>query len=228
MLVFSWVVMLFHSLKLGFFVMSWLTDRFGLAYRDFIGDVAERRIPADLPMLNAVLDAFHRKIDGHLQGEGRGCVMPEFGGIYWDVEETAFLTLSENFAAFFAELEVVVSDMLQRRGITFDPEELAEVIRYQSLRTPRRVAAETVAQHRFAFNLPEYFDAYFTDAPVTVRRSPQHLAIEHKDYGADKPSFARETILWGRKSGLMLTRVSWRDGTTEITGGISARESVAV
>ncbi len=227
MLVFSWVVMLFHSLKLGFFVMSWLTERFGLAYRDFIGDIAERHFPADSKLLNDVIDAFHRKIDGHLQGEGRGCILPEFGAIYWDVEETAFLNLSADFSAFFAELEVAVSDMLRRRGIAFDAEELAEVMRYQSLRTPRRLASETVAQHRFAFNLPEYFDAYFTETPVLVRKEPQTLAIEHKNFGGDKATFARETILWGRKSGLMLTRTAWQDATSAAASA-PVRESIAI
>ncbi|MFI5023542.1 MAG: B12-binding domain-containing radical SAM protein [Alphaproteobacteria bacterium] len=211
MLMFSWTTMLLHSLKLGFFVMSWLVERFGIAYSDFLSEIAEGRFRRDLPLMRAVVEMFERKVAGHLAGEGRGCALPRYGEIYWDTEEAAFLEISEDFPRFFAELKVVAADFLRRRGVAFDAEELAEVVLYQELRMPRFERREPVTTHRFAYNLPEYFDTYFGDSPTPLERAPQLLAVQHKDFNASKELYARETILWGRKSGLMMTATSWSD-----------------
>ena len=211
MLIFSWTTMLFHSLKLGFFVMSWLVERFGIAYSDFLSEIAEGRFSRDLHMIRAVVETFERKVAGHLAGEGRGCALPRYGDIYWDTEEAAFLEISEDFPRFFAELKILAADFLRRRRMAFEAEELAEVVHYQELRMPRFERREPVTTHRFAYNLPEYFDTYFGDSPTPLERTPQLLTVQHKDFNASRELYARETILWGRKSGLMMTTVSWND-----------------
>ena len=42
--VFSWMVMLMHSLKAGFFIMGYLARRFGLSHTGFIRFIAEARM----------------------------------------------------------------------------------------------------------------------------------------------------------------------------------------
>ena len=66
-------------------------------------------------------------------------------------------------------------------------------------------------EHRFNFNFPEYFETCFRAEAQPLTVEPQILTVYNpRDYQGDKADYARETILWGRNSGTMLTDVSWR------------------
>ena len=118
--------------------------------------------------------------------------MPGYAPIYWDEEEASFLRISENADAFYAEFLKMAEE--------FSGCDLSEVVRYQRMRIPPIESRS----HKFSNNLPEYLekimteDIKLTDGPMTMRVIP-------KTY-ADKAQFAKETILWGRKSGTMLTK----------------------
>ena len=211
MLMFSWVMMLLHSLKLGFFVLAYLADRYGVRYSDFLSYVSFREFPRNTgAMIRNELAEFDRKIDRLLAGEGRGCTMPDHGGIYWDEEEASFLRLSEDFDRFFGELLEILRAFLKDRGIKFDDDELVEVVRYQRMRVPTPTPP-AITQWAFSRNIPGYFDAYFGTSPVPLKPTAQVLEVHPVDYDGDQKRFARESILWGRKSGLMLTKVRWFD-----------------
>jgi putative methyltransferase len=210
MAVFSWVTMLLHSLKLGFFLMAYLADRLGVRYGDLLDYLSRAGFPADTgPILRAEIGRFEAQLDRLLAGDGRGHHLPEFGNLYWDEEEASFLRVSERLDEFYGELGAVVRAFLAARGIAWDEAELAEALRYQRLRIPTRHPSGPTAA-RFAFNFPEYFEARFRSVPVRLRRVPQILTVTHRDHGGDRVRYARETILWGRKSGTMLTDVAWR------------------
>ncbi|GAB4145796.1 MAG: hypothetical protein Fur0037_13760 [Planctomycetota bacterium] len=207
-LVFAWVTMTMHSLKLGFFAMAWMVERFGIAHSDFLRFLAEERFDAmDHPRIHAAIATFHRKIDKLLLGRGRGCVLPGYGDIYWDEEEACFLRLSRNFDAFYDELRDLMIDFLEERKIEFDLDELDEVVRYQSLRIPRPAGRIRIAA-RFERNLPSWFERLFSTEPIPLAMEPKTVEFVQPDFENDLPRFARESILWGRKSGTMLTRVT--------------------
>ena len=44
---------------------------------------------------------------------------------------------------------------------------------------------------------------------VKLKKSNQTLKLELRDYSGDKKSFARETVLWGRKSGTMCLSIDY-------------------
>ncbi|MCA8965319.1 MAG: radical SAM protein [Planctomycetes bacterium] len=207
-LVFSWVTMTMHSLKLGFFVIAWLVDRFGIRHSEFLeflasGDFDE----ADFPRISAEIRTFERKVEALRQGRGRGVVMADHGGIYWDEEEASFLRLSRNFEAFYEELRDLTVEFLDRRKVEFDTRELDEVVRYQSLAIPRP-SGRTETTATFECALHDYFTALFSTEPQPLRVAPQRVLVQQPEFAGDLPRFARETILWGRKSGTMLTRMA--------------------
>ena len=63
MLVFSWVTMLLHSLKLGFFALAYLADRYGVRYSDILSYIAFGEFPRDTgEIMRDELGEFDRKI----------------------------------------------------------------------------------------------------------------------------------------------------------------------
>jgi len=206
-LVFSWVTMTMHSLKLGCYVIAWLVDRFGVKHSDFLEFVARGQFDgAEFPRCAQEIATFEQKIERLRQGEGRGCVMPAYGDIYWDEEEASFLRSSTDFDAFYAELRDLTIEFLEQRGLPFDLHELDEVIAFQSLAIPRP-AGRTVSYARFERNVLDYFTALFRTEPIALVAAPCVVEATQPDFAGDLPRFAKETILWGRKSGTMLCKL---------------------
>ena len=213
MLAFSWMVMVMHSLKLGFFVMSWLAERFGVRYSAFILALLDAGHSGRFPRLGAMTAIFDTMIERIMAGEGRGCILPNYGKIYWDVEEAAFLKMSEDFPAYFAELGTITTEFLAARGgeanpAELAPDELADVLRYQALRIPE-AGGVTASNHHFTYDLPNWFDRLFDEDRPVLTRTPSTLEVLPREFGNNLERFARETILWGRKSGTMLTNVRY-------------------
>jgi 2-(S-pantetheinyl)-carbapenam-3-carboxylate methyltransferase len=205
---FSYVMMLFHSLKLAYYVMILMLDRYGVKMSAFIEHVASRRF-AGKPLLTRELDFYDEIIARMMErGEHRGTVLPEYGDIYWDVEEASFLRLTRDGMAFYDELVGLVYDFLYDAGIEYDAALVSQAVLYQEMRIPSQcqVAAGEVI---FNWNLPEYFDRRFSSSPVPLVERVSSMTVTPVRWGGDLRRFARESILWGRKSGTMLTPVSY-------------------
>lgn len=218
-LVFSWVTMTMHSLKLGFFVLAWLVDRFGLRHSDFLEFVSRADFDAgEFPRLAAEVRTFEDKIERLRAGEGRGCVLPAYGDLYWDEEEASFLRLSADFDGFYDELRALVVEFLERRGAALDASaivELDDVIRYQSLAIPRP-SGRTSPEATFQTAVHDYFEALFSTTPTALAATPCRVRATQPDFAGDPLRFARETILWGRKSGTMLTKMTVVDDAVPV------------
>jgi len=210
-LIFSWVTMTMHSLKLGFFVIAWLVDRFGIKHSEFLEYLARGEFDADeFPRISAEIAVFEDKVARLRQGQGRGCVMPEYGDIYWDEEEASFLRLSEDFDGFYRELRELVIEFLEARGHAFELVELDEVVEFQSRSIPRPSGGATRMVH-FEHSLLDYFTALFSTEPKALTNAPCDVVFTQPEFGGDLERFARESILWGRKSGTMLARATPAD-----------------
>lgn len=212
MCVFSWMTMVLHSLKLGFFVLAYLVYRFGVRYTDLIKYLSEGFHESSFKggILEGELGHFHRQLDRLLAGHGRGHEMAGYGDIYWDEEEASFLRISERLELFYDELLDVVREFLKSKNLAYDEEELREAILYQRMRIPS-LAPSAVLEMKFQSNFPEFFEKRFGLSPVDLRPVPQTLRAYPKDYQGDKARYARETILWARKSGTMLVPVERLD-----------------
>lgn len=203
MVLFSWVTMVLHSLKVGFFVLLYLARRHSLPFTDFIGYATDYKKSA---LWGRELTEFNSQIDRLVSGLGRGRVMPGYSPIYWDEEEASFMRISESLDAFYSEFHDMVKDYLSSRGVTYDVEELSEVLYYQRLRMPSADDLPSSIQS-FSFNVPEYFEKIMYE-PVELVRKTQPLTIYAKTYHNDKPRFAKETLMWGRKSGTIMTQAA--------------------
>ena len=200
----SWVTMLLHSLKLGFFILFYLHHRFGLRFTDFLTYLSRgsREWPAG-SIWQREIRLFEERLDSIMAGQGRGNEMPAYGAIYWDEEEAAFLRLSSELEEFYGEMNAIAGRFLAARGLLYDPAELKEAVLYQRLCMPSpRALSQT--EWRFTFNFPEYFASGLSDSPVALKPEQQVMVINSQNYGGDLIRFAREKVLWGRKSGTIL------------------------
>jgi putative methyltransferase len=206
MVLLSWVTMVLHSLKLGFFVMTYLFDRLGVRPTDLLRYLSDLHMPdGQFRLLREEVAVMNRKLDRILAGGGRGCVLDGYGNIYWDEEEASFLRIVEQIDLFYAEFLGTTCRFLDDRGVSYDRDELAEVFKYQRLRIPTRLPERAVTAATFSWNLPEYFETRFSSTPLPFEKCRQRMTATQTDYAGDHERFARETILWGRKSGTMLT-----------------------
>ena len=216
-LIFSWVTMTMHSLKLGFYLIAWLVDRFECKHSEFLEFLANGEFdPEEYPRIAAAIAQFEQKIEQLRTGQGRGCVLPAYGDIYWDEEEACFLHLSEDFDAFYAELRELTVEFLEARGHAFateEMEELDEVIRFQSLSIPRPSGRQKTVMS-FEHNVLDYFTGLFATEPVALARTATVVEATQPDFAGELPRFARETILWGRKSGTMLAKMQHIDAAS--------------
>ncbi|MDP6173609.1 MAG: hypothetical protein QGF09_05530, partial [Rhodospirillales bacterium] len=209
--IFSWTVMLMHSLKVGFFVMAYLADRLGLNYCDLLRHICENRMSRDKGgMIRREITRFQTCLDAILTGARRGSHAPEYGEIYWELEEFSYLELSKGLDLFYTEFEDIICAYLDQKGVAYDRAELSEAMTYQRMRMPA-CSPEGPESHDFEFNFPEYFAKRWGTAPVPLTRSAQRLEVKQVDFAGDHEEFARQVILWGRKSGLMLNDADWRD-----------------
>ena len=166
MLIFSWMTMLLFSLKLGYFILLYLGERFKVKPADFIGFICEGAMPEKCTILRNEIIAFEQHLKSIMAGKGKCVYLKEFGHIYWEAEEASYLRISEKIDEFYAEMLLTMKTFLQERKITFDENELEEVVRCQKSRIP-----------------------------------------SVKDFKGDKVRFAREILLWGRKSNKLLNEV---------------------
>jgi len=212
MAVFSWVTMVLHSMKLGFYVLYYLHDQLGVPYTSLIEYITSRQFTkGSSPIITAELDQFDSQLDRLLLGHGRGREMPEFGPIYWDEEEASLLRISSQLNPFYDELLEIVRCFLREGRIEFDDAQLVEAVDYQRMRIATHHAPQ-ITDRSFNFNFPEYFATCFRADPAQLTDKSQHMTLDNPvDYGGNLTDYARKTILWGRKSGTMLTNVVWKD-----------------
>jgi putative methyltransferase len=226
MSLFSMITMLLHSMKLGFYVMRYVIERYDMRYARFLEFFSELQMaPGTGTLFRREVAIFEDYLDSLMAGQGRGVVMPDHGDIYWDSEEAAFLRIAENLDEFYEELHDLVGQFLAREGVACAAEEIAEVVRYQHMRMPGPTLPR-VTQWTFAYNFPEYFQRAFGTDPVDLARDSQTMVCDPIDFEGARAEFAKRTILWGRKSGALLTKCRWEsldrpwvNSDTPVVGG---------
>lgn len=197
MAVLAWTMKLFHGLKLAFFLTNYLHRAHGASYTGFIEYFLENAREGVSGGLARFFKATARKV---LEGVPCGQERPEYGPLYWDVEEAAFLDIIAEKEVFYGELRELAASFLESNSCRFDREELDAVMAYQRAVIPGFGANET-REMEFAFNVGEYFETYFSNSPATLVRREEKLLVEAaQDFGGDKRTYATMVVLYGRKS----------------------------
>ena len=212
---FSYVLMLFHSLKIAYYLMILLLDKWAIKMSEFIDFVAQQAFdPRKSPMMATELKFYNDLIEGMTRdGNHRGSILPNYGDVYWDVEEASFLRITQNTGQFYSELMEIVVQFLDQKFVNYtnDVELLTQTLSYQKSRIPQQ-PNDNAKNHtiiEFEWNLPKYFESRFSGNPATLAKCPYWMKLVSENYGTNLNEFAKTSILWGRKSGTMLVKCTY-------------------
>lgn len=206
----SWVMQSFISLKLAYFIVLYLVDRFNFKYLDIIKYISDLKSGAD-SVISKNIEELYELASKINNGMPRTVILKEFGDIYWEPEETFYLWMSGALEQFYNELKITLFKYLDLTKTNYDEQEVNEVVEYQKLRIPRHcLSSEQKQPFTFQYNIPAYFENYFSDnRPKPEKRTTIAFLDNPKDYQSDSKTFAREIILFGRKSNKMLYSVKY-------------------
>lgn len=212
----TWTTMTLTSFRLGYYLLLYLQHRFGTRHIDFIQFMAEGRMKEGTGSIwRDELRHYEAFMNQIMEGRGRAVVLPEFGNIYWAIEEASFLRITDRAEQFYREMFDIAVQFLTSKGIAFEEEELNEALLYQRMCIPTpRPFFQT--EHVFQYNFPEFFEDLSSRKAATLRREPQHLVVDEKDFELGKLRFAQERLLWGRRGGKFERAVRWQSVGTEI------------
>ena len=133
-LILSWLVMALHGMGMIRNILEWMRN-VGKSRMDFIRYLffQSTRFPRSV-----ILQEMGKFLEGHadriLSGGGRCIVLPEYGPIYWDIEEALYLILAERKEGFYHELCPLIESFMG--GMPFDPVNLDRVISEQMKNVP--------------------------------------------------------------------------------------------
>lgn len=205
----AWTTMTLTSFRLGYYLLRYMHDRFGIRYIDFIEFITDQRMTNGTGAIwREELAHYNTFMNQIIEGRGRAVLLPEYGEIYWAIEEASYLRIAAHTDQFYLEMEELMSQFLHGKGIVVDREELHEAICYQWMRVAAPVVM-TDNERVFEFNFPEYFESTPGAEPVALVRKPQKLVITERAIAQSKLSFARERLLWGRRGGTFDRAVRW-------------------
>jgi radical SAM superfamily enzyme YgiQ (UPF0313 family) len=213
---FSWIFGALHGLKLGYFIMIYLLDRYGIKPSELVQFIMDEALHDNAgPLWRREFQEYNKTLDGVLeQGQPMATILPEFGDIYWSGEEASFLRLTDDLEAldsFYLEdmtsLLIRLLDLRQKKlggkAGEWELDEVCDVLDYQNLRVPTR-QLNLVDRLSFGYNLHTYFESAFTSKPRPLQAYRQRVKIKPVDYHGDRQLFAREVVVIGRKSNKVL------------------------
>lgn len=209
-MVISWTVQLFYDLKIGFFLLYYLFDQYKIKYLDYLEYLINHKNHIGKVIEGEIL-RFQNSVDLILKG-GSYCIsMPEFGNVYWGIEEASFLRVLQNKENLYKEMYDLSKNFLSERAVKFNERQLKEVIEYQKARIPSPTRLKK-KKFTFSYNIPQYFEACFFKKEVTLLNRLQAMILDKpKVYMGNKKEFAKEIIIKGRKNNKLIYKIKWHN-----------------
>jgi putative methyltransferase len=201
MMVYSWLFMLLHGLKVGYFVMVYLQERHGRRPSELI----EKVLTSKQGKWRDILGEFERVLDRTLEeGKPLAVVLPAYGNVYWALEEAAFLRMMTSGALpeYMDELSAFAQQLVP--VASFD--ELDDALGYQQAVLPEYATTGQPFNFLSHYNFHEYFRGVYTSTPVELRPEMRLLVSSHRQF-TNLRDYARDVVVHGRKSNTMLRTI---------------------
>ena len=196
----STMTMLFHSMKAGIYILSFLRNHCGLTYKQILSAIME----SHTPIIRELLDINDKYTDALLRGEGRGIYIPEKSDVYLDIEEVQLLSLIDRRSEFYEEVNSIFLNHIPKKHKSF----WRELLLFHEVSMPRYRQKTSVNDVRFETNVPEYCAKLFTSFKLNPASRPMTVSFVEPGYKTFK-EFVQKQIIWARKSGLIMYKCDY-------------------
>ena len=167
--IFSVVLMILHSFKVGFYYLNYFINELKMPSRDFLsGFIHFAKKNNSKIILEKIINRTEFWTSDLLSGEGRGVLEEKFSDVFLDLEEAIFVELSLDWQSFYDELEKIIFQILDKGNYKYDSEILSEIKKYQILRMPK-IDGENKTES-FEYNIAEYMFACTSQDYVKLKK----------------------------------------------------------
>ena len=212
---FSVVLMVIHSFKIGFYIMSYLKSEMKVSGKDFIKFICDNANKKQHPIiyLNFIkkIDDWTNKI---LSGKSRSVYDPKYSDVYLDIEEVIFLEISSKFEPFYKELKDLVKNLIGKKKWEKNHEIINEIFMYQDLRMPS-VNMQNIKRN-FNYNIAEYMIGFGINKKIKLKKHANTIqVVNSKNYDNNYWEFTRKKVIWARKSDKIKNEIDFDNKTME-------------
>jgi hypothetical protein len=190
------LIQLFFSLGLLYRIMVYWQNTLNIRLIEFIDYVTHPEISKKYPQ-NLIVQEVQKLFiyTENLKNTGRGVVALQYGEIYWEPEEVAFLVLMEaDKNKLIQDIFELTKAFMSEKKYHCDTQLLFELITYQIILLP----GLNDQQCEYDFNYD--FLAYFSNNSAELFKSCQHAIITPKfDFNGSQAQMAKQLVLYGRK-----------------------------
>lgn len=193
---FYWAVQTFHCLGLLRYIAIAFRKQFGIRYSDFYEKLLKYFTKSETPIGKQI--ALIRSIVARaIDGSRLDLVLPEFGNIYWPLEEASFLNFAKDKDNFYREIKSFIETLALQLAVSVDEDLIDDLVLYQSSIIKDPYIYEVLITLRYDLH------GYFSNLDSTaLLNSPSKLRIKAEQrFAGDLESYAREVVWYGRKSG---------------------------
>lgn len=201
---FSTVVLTFHSNGLLRFFAMYLFYEKGVSYSDFYNALLDYIMTRSGTKIDTLFKNFYDRYNDTHHGDW---VFRDqkLGDIGWYYDEAAYLELSSESEAVYAELEPFLKKY-------FDDDKLfEELIRFQKSMLRRFGVYES--NESFSYDFYSYFSKLLSSVPATLKSGCFDLCVRINGKTQTLEEFAKKTVLFGKRRGETLVFNSKSDFT---------------
>ncbi len=198
---FYWAVQAFHCLGLLRHIAIICRKELGIRYSDFYEGLIEYFTKNKNTLVGEQISLTKNAVERSVGGGRLDLVLPEFGNIYWPLEEASFLTFVTDKEKFYREIRSFIETLASQLTVPVDNDLLDDLVLYQSatIKDPHVSEVVITIQH----DLYNYFGNLrdLGTAPSLVNR-PVRLRIKAgQSFSGNLESYAKEVVWYGRKGG---------------------------
>jgi len=197
---FSYLMMIMHSFKVGFYIMNYLKKEFEISGKDFLLYIIDNSSDKKYNFIfEKIIKRLEFLVDNMSKGKGWTLYEPKYSDFNLNIETLVYMEISEEWEKFYSDLKILVKDLIGDLKWKKNIDIINEVFIYQDLRMPRINLEDR--EKIFEFNIPEYMFYFGDKNEVQLKRNKNKVkTINSKNYNDNYWEYTKKKILWARKN----------------------------
>ncbi len=191
---FYWAVQGLHCLGPLKQIAIYLHREYGLEYSTFYEEFINHFSARSHSLVGEEIARTQEIVVRAMAGGRLDRVLPEYGNIYWPLDEASFLNFITHKDDFYGEILEFVLKLGRDRGFEVNSSQVEDLVKYQSV-----IVIDPSTEFEVEW-LDHNWPAYFRDEALAAHSTKLSVRAEVA-YGGDLETYAREVVWYGRKGG---------------------------